>query len=330
MRDRIIVFGTGSVAEYFINIVDAEKVDIIAFAQDKPDTYFHGVNCIKTKDINMYEYDYVVVASGYVEKIIESLVTNGIPEEKIISFIYDDSSTYKMIQSRISKVLDDKYNRRVAAKWLKEGIVLPEIYPAVVWNHEVSVRCFQKDFVREMTLQLISKRIKEEKIYGAVAELGVYKGDFTVLIDNCFPDKKLFLYDTFGGFDLKDLDDDVTINNIEGEKNKFKDTSVEVVLGRIANKDRVVTKQGYFPESFSEGDEKFCFISIDLNLEKPVYSALSILFPLLSHGGFILVSDYYAPFYGGTRKAVDRWCKENNEVFIPVADFYGSVLITKR
>ena len=71
-------------------------------------------------------------------------------------------------------------------------------------------------------------------------------------------------------------------------------------------------------------------MSVDLNLYKPVYDALEKFYPLLSEGGYILVSDYYAPFYSGTKDAVDEFCKKFHKTLIPVSDFYGSALIIKE
>lgn len=77
-------------------------------------------------------------------------------------------------------------------------------------------------------------------------------------------------------------------------------------------------------------NQKFVFVSIDFNLYEPVKEALEIFWNSLEKGGIILVSDYSAPFYEGTKVAVDEWCKKNNKIPIPIPDYYGSVLIVKE
>ena len=44
------------------------------------------------------------------------------------------------------------------------------------------------------------------KLDGSVAECGVYKGEFASVINRCFYDRKLYLFDIFEGFDLRDVE----------------------------------------------------------------------------------------------------------------------------
>ena len=330
MKDRVIVFGTGSVSEYILKKIDMEKAEIIAFCnEDDSFDEFCGKKCIRPEQINDYNYDYILVASGYVKAIIGKLNGLGISANKLVGFIFDESETYKELAGEIKVILNNKYQRNVLERWLVKDERISDIYPSIIWDDKHTINCIEKDFVREATVKMISEIIKEQKNDGAIAELGVYKGDFTVVIDKYFEDQKFYLFDTFNGFDEGNLEDDNSIHNVKGESRKFKDTSVEYVMGRLKNKGRVIVKKGLFPESF-DLDESFAFVSVDLNLETPVKAALDIFYPRMIRGGYIMVSDYYAPFYEGSKKAVDEWCKQNNEVFVPVADFYGSVLIIKK
>ena len=61
------------------------------------------------------------------------------------------------------------------------------------------------DYVRLSTLELISFEINQKKLAGNVAEVGVYKGKFAKYINHYFPDRLLYLFDTFEGFDLRDV-----------------------------------------------------------------------------------------------------------------------------
>lgn len=327
--DKIAIFGTGSVAEKLYTMLDQKKVEITAFINSEAvANEFHGVNVVQECQLGNYEWDYILVGSGYVEAITEKLIKAGIDKERIISYIFDDAVTYQNITAYIEMYLNEKYHRSKLLEWLKEGLDIPVFYPSVFWDETNAVKSIFKDFVREQTAALIAQRIKELDVKGNVAELGVYKGDFTVIIDELFADKKIYLFDTFAGFSETDIKSDKILNNKTGEYTKFKDTSVEFVLNRLKSKN-VVVKKGYFPESFDLWAEKFCFVSIDFNLADPVYSALNIFYPLMETGGYILVSDYYAPFYKGTKKSVDRFCREQEIGFTPIADFYGSVLIVK-
>lgn len=328
--ETILIYGTGSVAEKVYPMLDLEKIEVLAFINSNPTIdVFHCHKVICENEISDYEFDYILICSGYVENIIRRLSEAGITRSKIVAFIYDDAETYRGISENISCYLNKMYGRQKIDSWLKQEKSISKIYPAVFWEEEYSINSSYKDFVREQTAKLISKKIYEQNISGQVAELGVYKGDFTIILSELYKDRELYLFDTFEGFADNDISSDPTLKNGIGESNKFKDTSVNYVFNRL-NREGVIIKKGYFPQTFDLKEEiTFCFVSIDFNLYHPVYAALDLFYPRLSRGGAILVSDYYAPFYKGTKKAVDEWCKENNKDFIPVADFYGSVIISK-
>jgi O-methyltransferase len=62
------------------------------------------------------------------------------------------------------------------------------------------------DYFRLSSLELIAYEIYANNIEGNVAELGVFRGDFAKFINISFPDRKLYLFDTFEGFDEKDIE----------------------------------------------------------------------------------------------------------------------------
>src|SRR3989344_5317525 len=52
------------------------------------------------------------------------------------------------------------------------------------------------DLIRAYMLCLCARKILSHEVDGSVAELGVYRGEFATQINECFPDKKLYLFDT--------------------------------------------------------------------------------------------------------------------------------------
>lgn len=78
-------------------------------------------------------------------------------------------------------------------------------------NNGISEERVIKEYVdlparaRKDCLDKISILLEEKGCQGAVAELGVYRGDFAKVINEAFPDKKLYLFDTFEGFPEEDL-----------------------------------------------------------------------------------------------------------------------------
>ena len=50
------------------------------------------------------------------------------------------------------------------------------------------------EYIRAFSLELIAREINEREIPGAVAEIGVFRGEFARLINIAFPDRPLYLF----------------------------------------------------------------------------------------------------------------------------------------
>ena len=328
--NNILIFGTGSVSYFLLSVIDTSKVNIIAFVNScESIVKFENYRVIRPNQINKYNYDYLLIASGYYKSIKDVLRKENIEESKIVSFIFDDIEMHEKFNGLLNESVNSYLNRELIKKWLRDDYKLPRFYLATMWKSQILLDDIRKDFVREQIVQLLASEINRKSVEGSVAELGVYKGDFTVVINSIFRDRKLYLYDTFEGFLNEDVKNDQTIGNKANELMKFKDTSADLVISRLKYPERVQIVEGYFPESFAQNNERFCFVSVDLNLYDPVRSALDIFYEKLASGGYILISDYEAPFYEGTRQAIQDWSDKNNINFIPIPDLYGSVLVCK-
>jgi len=185
------------------------------------------------------------------------------------------------------------------------------------------------DYVKVGILELCAREIYTKKIDGSVAELGVYKGGFAKYINQAFPDKKFYLFDTFEGFNTED---------ILAEKNRmrhyteqdFSDTNVDIVLTKMKNKSQCIVKKGRFPDTAKDlGNEQFCFVSIDADLYEPIYQGLKYFYPRVTSGGFIIIDDYNNKLYKGAREAITNFCAEQRISFIPIPDISGGVVISK-
>ncbi|HVX25329.1 MAG TPA: TylF/MycF/NovP-related O-methyltransferase [Parafilimonas sp.] len=182
--------------------------------------------------------------------------------------------------------------------------------------------------MRYTTLELCCTEIRRNNVEGNVAELGVYKGDFAKRINQLFPDKKLYLFDTFEGFDEKDVSTEKQSNFSSGEQD-FSDTSVELVLRKMKYPNKCVVKKGFFPDSAVDVDDKFCFVSIDADLYEPILAGLKFFYPRLEPGGYIFVHDFNNDLYKGAKKAVLEFCAASNINYLPIPDSGGSAIILK-
>ena len=163
----------------------------------------------------------------------------------------------------------------------------------------------------------------------AVAEGGVYQGDFAKWINTCFPDRTLHLFDTFEGFDERDIPIELEKNFSTPKAGHFSKTSVDFVLSRMPHPDRCKIHKGYFPDSAAGITDKFCFVNLDFDLYNPIYAGLCFFKDKITEHGVILVHDYWGKEYGGTTAAVDRFLTEcgGSLMKYPIGDGV-SVMIT--
>jgi O-methyltransferase len=184
------------------------------------------------------------------------------------------------------------------------------------------------DYVRLSTLELISYEINKKKLSGNVAELGVYKGRFARYINQYFPDRILYLFDTFKGFDNRDVISE-TKKEFSSGKQDFSDTSVEAVLKLMPFPQKCNPVIGFFPESAKKIDDRFVFVSLDADLYEPIYNGLQFFYPRLVSGGYIFIHDFNNDAYKGARKAVEQFCEEHKINYLPIPDVGGSAVILK-
>lgn len=146
---------------------------------------------------------------------------------------------------------------------------------------------------RAATLSLCAREIHTKKIEGDVAELGVYQGLFAQCVNACFPEKRLYLFDTFSGYD----DTEIAANNRRGytwfRRELFADTDFESVLSRMQNPENCIIREGRFPETaVGLENNTYCFVSIDANLPEPTLAGLEYFVPRMAERGYIFMHDY--------------------------------------
>lgn len=233
--------------------------------------------------------------------------------------IYKDyQQTPPMLHQRIFRAL---------AKFLaKRNIYIAKSLSYASYPRRVSVERF--DFVRMAMLDLAANEIYDKGMKGNTAELGVYKGEFSAEINTAFPDRKLYLFDTFEGFDKRDVSSEIAGGYSKGSQD-FSDTSAESVLSRMPIKENCIIKKGFFPDTAEDVEDTFVFVSIDTDLYAPIYSGLKYFYTRLTPGGYIFVHDYHNHEYPGAKEAVEKFCIEMSVSFVPFPDNGGSVAIRK-
>lgn len=154
-------------------------------------------------------------------------------------------------------------------------------------------------------------RLHSEKEGLCVAEGGVFQGMFAAEINRYFPKSKIYLFDTFEGFDKKDVEVESKFNYSKVEENYYNETSEQIVLNKLPNKERAVIRKGYFPETtVGIPEEKYIFVNLDFDLYKPILAGLQYFYPKMDEDGIILIHDYFTEFYHGVKSAVESFEKE--------------------
>jgi O-methyltransferase len=180
--------------------------------------------------------------------------------------------------------------------------------------------------IRGAEMAALAAQVIEDGTAGAVAELGVYKGDSAVVLNRLFPDRPLYLFDTFSGFDEADIREGIDGAAGSGD---FSDTSAEAVLARLPFPQRAVIRAGRFPETAAGLEcELFCFVSLDADLYEPVYQGLAFFYPRLSPGGMLLLHDARSARFPGAGQALRRFRQETGVTAVPLCDLHGSAIIT--
>lgn len=151
----------------------------------------------------------------------------------------------------------------------------------------------------------------------------MYTAEFSKLFNRHFPERKLYLFDTFEGFDCER--DAVSACDRES----FRDTSVELVLGKMKNPSNVIIRKGYFPDTAEGIDGKFSLVSLDCDLYHPMLAGLRFFYPRLVRHGFIFIHDFGSYHYEEVRRAVYDFDREQPVSIVPLTDRCLSVIITK-
>ncbi|MED1794892.1 TylF/MycF/NovP-related O-methyltransferase [Brevibacillus nitrificans] len=325
---KILLFGAGSVSKDLVSILDFDKVQILAYVDNNKtiqNTLIDNINVISPNKITLFEFDYIIVTSTYYDEIYKQLIHLGIHKNKIVGYL--DHYSQKFTE------LVDQLNSHTA---ILNQLCLSPIEPYAACNVRNLGRnrlldVYQtKDYVRLSSIELVAQEIYDLNIIGSIAELGVFRGDFAKILNEVFYDRKLFLFDTFEGFNEQDVAIESKENYSASSISDFSNTNVDLVLSKMKYPQNCIVKKGYFPNTAEDlYDEQFAFVSIDTDLFNPIYSGLNFFYPRMVKGGYIFIHDYNNSRFKGAKEAVRKFCDENSVSYFPLSDFSGTAVIIK-
>lgn len=321
---KIGIFGTGSALKDFLSILP-DGHDIVALADNN--TMRHGQeverhSVVSAEELVQRAPDIVVIAARAVDDIRAQLIGLGLPADRICAY-YPSYSIE--LGARVNSDIV-RLNSALGTNLPMAGVATMYLWPEAGDAPSSGVG---EDFVRRHAMRLAAEWIAARNVAGSIAELGVYQGEQAALLNALFPDRAIHLFDTFEGFSTKDISTEVSLGYSYASLGDFQDTSVERVLARLPNSNRAVVHAGFFPDSLNGLEEKFAFVSLDVDLFEPTLAGLEYFYPRLSPGGFIFVHDYNNRRYSGVRHAVDSFLKQNHVAALPLPDFAGSLVVMK-
>ena len=351
---KYLVYGTGKAATYLAeNLKNGGADELIGFIQTNPDkeTFFDRP-VYSPDDLKTIEYDRILMVNRYMSAINE-LLRREIPKDKI-KICHKEAYTWYVVHNNF--IADIEYDREIAeryevykghGKYKPEYIVTDYTYqcqkPGEIWDLRGQTDGFDGgltyiyDFIRVGTFNMISQEIKNHNIPGDIAELGVYQGDFAKLLNVTFPDRRLHLFDTYGGFDDRDVNAEVeegfTTEGWFENGNDFSDTSLELVKSKMRHIEMCKFYKGYFPDTAPEEEYRYAFISLDADLYQPMLAGLEYFYPRLNEGGYMMLHDYNykdESTLNGVKQAVEDFEKVHGRLNkVPLIDLAGTLVVTK-
>jgi tetratricopeptide (TPR) repeat protein len=183
------------------------------------------------------------------------------------------------------------------------------------------------DLARLYTLMLNIKQVIADGVPGDMAEVGVYRGNSAAVLAYYARSsaRQLFLFDTFDGFDKRDLTG--VDRRVSAD---FSTTSLQLVR-QVVGEANVSFVEGYFPQSIPDGfsERTFAVVHLDCDLYSPMKAGLEFFYPRLAPGGLLLLHDYSSGCFPGAKQAVDEFAKAIPENIVLQRDKSGTAIIRK-
>ena len=316
---KLYIWGTGCGAG---DLADQglDLSQVCAFLDSAPvSDSFLGRPVLRPEAVKKEDIDLILVASRHVDEISHRASELGIAAEKLVFLknnwvLYDRNRDY----TGAEKVLDPAYLDSVRAQ---QHIVRDPLW---VSDSPLTSRDLENDYVRVRTLEALCRELDD--VPGAAAELGVYRGGFARCLNALLPERTLYLFDTFEGFDAAEAKDEAA-----GFVQAHRNTGADRVLRLMPHPEKVIIRQGLFPASIGGLEDRFALVSLDVDLEGSTLAGLRWFYPRLNPGGFLMLHDYNSPRLPGVKRALRCYEAElgGRLPAVPLCDGNGTLVLCR-
>lgn len=335
---RLIVWGAGKRTDTCFDRDLWGDNEILAVVESNPTCQIYkGYNVIVPELIKEYEpYDYIIVNNQYYQEIVVKLCEMQITLDKIVITDNVREQPFKNLFNKAQAVIPQIYEMNKDV--IKQTVKINERDNFDAATIYVDPRFkdleYSFDYYRYRTFEFVAEQIEDNGIEGALAEFGVFRGLFSAVISRKFPNRKIYLFDTFEGFENTEARKELELGNCsESFIESHKDTSVERMIKNLPYPNNAVVCKGFFPDSITDKarNEKYAFVSLDVDFEESTFEGLRFFYPRLVEGGYIFIHDYNTQFLKGVKNAVKRYEDFLGKKLkkIPIADRAGTLIVLK-
>lgn len=286
------------------------------------------------------EVDYIIIfAHDACFEIFAQCLRLYFPFEKILLNLFVDEPFGNSSPDVITEIMPAlRYSREYGKfKLIKTNERDPIDENIQIGKGDFSNLSYISDYFRYRSFEFMANQIIQEKVPGCLAELGVFKGEFAKFINAKFPNRVLYLFDTFEGFDSNEAEYEKVQGRVTDRfVNYFRSsTSVDFLLEELPYPAMCRIVKGLFPQSIPDEAkaEIFAFVSLDVDLEASTFAGLEFFYHRLSPGGCIFLHDYNSRDLSGVASAVasfERTILNGKRLHkIPLADRAGTLVILK-
>ena len=313
----IYVWGTGCGASELIDSgLAAER--IAGFVDSFPSgKTFLGRPVLLPEELEVADCDLLIISARHAQAIARRCEELGIPAEKCL---YLKNHTTLQDRNGVCTVAAALLGEDLLKRLIPRQRMIPT--PAQLADSSLPEQDLSNDYARLATLELLCRRL--DGVPGAAAELGVYKGFFARCINALLPDRKLYLFDSFAGFQPETC-------ATESFQAAHRNTAIGKVLSIMPHPGQITVKPGFFPASLDGLEARFCLVSLDVDFMQTTLDGLRYFWPRLEKGGYLLLHDWGSPKLPGVAQALQAYQEEIGEKIpgIPLCDVGGTLVLCK-